>query len=601
MTSVAVRQHLADALNLDLIGPGPDSDLADEKLSEPPSQWYLTGFLVPIDADETQKSAADADDEIDEASDPGTGDDSTSPEKPAARKAFFPSSIGVSLLVPKEAKTITVVATWGDYRPATTTGVEGDPEAKVIHWQRTPQRRELSLPLPPTQRPQGYALPDSNGLYVALTVRSVKDAAAFGGQIPKGCRAVSVFLVNRRTPQPDATRDEGFVFQAALELKGDSPFVARPNLRGLNSDEWDELVADIQYRDAFEYAVGHAVSTEADLTDGQCLAVRTRWLPRAEVERVAPAAIPDVTLGMEDLAALADGADARAKLSALVAGYRTWIESQKAAVPEKPDRRRKTGEELLARARKAADRIEAGIHLLTDPTALEAFRLANKVMARAARQRRGFTDNVPPDSVSPPKWRPFQLAFILMNLPAVHDPAHPDRQSVDLLFFPTGGGKTEAYLGLAAFTLVYRRLKNPGRTSGGLSVLMRYTLRLLTLDQLGRASTLICALELERQGDVEKLGDWPFEIGLWVGRGQPPTSWGSAATPGRRRPGPGRSPTRTGRRRPRRSRSSRARGAGRSSRRRRSCSCRTRTSRPTCGSSAPTSSARSSRTTGSRS
>ncbi|MFM7169149.1 MAG: helicase-related protein, partial [Planctomycetaceae bacterium] len=102
-----------------------------------------------------------------------------------------------------------------------------------------------------------------------------------------------------------------------------------------------------------------------------------------------------------------------------------------------------------------------------------------------------------------------------------------DREVVDLLFFPTGGGKTEAYLGLAAFTLVLRRMQNPGIASAGLSVLMRYTLRLLTLDQLGRAATLICALELERQNDVEKFGRWPFEIGLWVGKAATPNLMGA--------------------------------------------------------------------------
>ena len=123
-----------------------------------------------------------------------------------------------------------------------------------------------------------------------------------------------------------------------------------------------------------------------------------------------------------------------------------------------------------------------------------------------------------------------------MNLTGIAEPGHSDREVVDLLFFPTGGGKTEAYLGLAAFTLVLRRLRNPGIESAGLSVLMRYTLRLLTLDQLGRASTLICALELERQKDVEKLGEWPFEIGLWVGRAATPNRMGRRETPTRRRP-----------------------------------------------------------------
>ena len=113
-----------------------------------------------------------------------------------------------------------------------------------------------------------------------------------------------------------------------------------------------------------------------------------------------------------------------------------------------------------------------------------------------------------------------------MNLKGIADPTHSDREVVDLLFFPTGGGKTEAYLGLAAFTLVLRAPAESGIQSAGLSVLMRYTLRLLTLDQLGRASTLICALELERQKDVEKLGEWPFEIGLWVGRAATPNRVG---------------------------------------------------------------------------
>src|SRR5205085_2256004 len=174
-----------------------------------------------------------------------------------------------------------------------------------------------------------------------------------------------------------------------------------------------------------------------------------------------------------------------------------------------------TGVKLLKRAAVAAHRIEAGIKLLEQPDVLEAFRLANRVMAIAARQRRKMegVQNPPP-----PAWRPFQLAFLLMNLGGIAEPQGHDREVVDLLFFPTGGGKTEAYLGLAAFTLVLRRLRNPGITSAGLSVLMRYTLRLLTLDQLSRASTLICALELERQKDVAKLGEWPFEIGLWVGK-----------------------------------------------------------------------------------
>ena len=135
----------------------------------------------------------------------------------------------------------------------------------------------------------------------------------------------------------------------------------------------------------------------------------------------------------------------------------------------------------------AAKRIDAGIDALADEKVLLAFRMANRVMAKAARRRFGPMRGKDESSVETPTWRPFQLAFILMNLPGVVDPHHHDREIVDLLCFPTGGGKTEAYLGLAALILVHRRLKNPGYASAGLSVLMRYTLRLLTLDQLSRS------------------------------------------------------------------------------------------------------------------
>src|SRR4030095_909160 len=149
----------------------------------------------------------------------------------------------------------------------------------------------------------------------------------------------------------------------------------------------------------------------------------------------------------------------------------------------------------------AAKRIERGIAILAEGSqALDAFRLANRAVARALKKRL---------AIETPQWRAFQLAFILLNLPSLATLSDPEREIVDLLFFPTGGGKTEAYLGLAAFAMVLRRLRNPGEqglAGAGVSVVMRYTLRLLTLDQLGRAAGLVCALELERERDQARYG-----------------------------------------------------------------------------------------------
>jgi hypothetical protein len=518
MKSVEVRSRLVDALRLDLIGPSDTLGDAKELLPQSPSRWYLSGFLVPLGADPSQRADEDSADDLDQAGEPGGGlDDDEQPERPAARQRYMPSSIGASLLVPASAQYINVKASWGDYHRRSETPEE---------WERTPREETISLDLSKANdQPRELDLPGTKGLKIAYLTRSVGMLAA-EANVPEGARTVSVFVVNRRTPQPDLKKDEAFVFQVKLDLKGDTEFLSRPDLRSLASDDWDERVADLQYRDLGEYAVGHNVATEAVLDDGACCrVVRTCWIPEAEVERVAPADMADVELSMDKLSELADGADAKNKLGAFTAKYRDWIATQKASISSLSAKRKETAEELLRRAEYAAKRIDNGIELLGDPKCLEAFTLANKCMAVSARRRLGIMQGKSQDSVNP-AWRPFQLAFLLMNLKAIADPAHDDRNIVDLLFFPTGGGKTEAYLGLAAFTLVLRRLRNPGIASAGLTVLMRYTLRLLTLDQLSRAATLICALELERQKDAEKLGEWPFEIGLWVGRAATPNRMG---------------------------------------------------------------------------
>ena len=512
MTSAEVRSKLVESLELDLVGPRPGLGDADEILPQSPSRWYLTGFLVPIDAASSQKVDEEATEELDSAESGGVDDDEP-PERGSARNRIFASSMGMSVLVPAGAKALDVTVTWGDYEP------RSSPES----WARVPREHRLTLGLPAkTGNTRETAVPDSKGLKVALLVRPVESAALEAG-LPAGSRTVSVFLVNRRKPAPDELKDKAFAFQAQLEVRADVPLVARPDLRGLASDDWDDRLADLQYRDTGEYAVGHNVATEAILMDGHCQAVRTCWVPTAEVERVAPAAIAGAEMKMDVLAALADFPDAQAKLDPLVTEYRAWISAQ--TVPTLSAKREETAESLQSRAQVAADRIAQGIALLKDPQCLAAFQLANKVMALSARRRLGVMQGKPPESITP-EWRPFQLAFLLMNLPGIARPLAEDRKVVDLLFFPTGGGKTEAYLGLAACTLLLRRMQNPGITGAGVSVLMRYTLRLLTLDQLGRAATLICALELERQKDANLLGDWPFEIGLWVGRAATPNRMG---------------------------------------------------------------------------
>lgn len=522
MKSTDVRSQLIDALRLDLVGPMGSLGTPNEILPQAPSRWYLTGFLVPTEADESQRVDPTSDDELDQAAERAGVDDDEIPEPAAARRSYLPSSMGLSILIPKETNKLTATVRYGEYlRVEQEEDYEGPNQ-----WRRMPRQETLTLELGKTIPGSGkVSVPNSRGVELVWSLRGVPDTGIVGG-LPDGTRSLSVFVVNKRVPSPDEVSDEAFIFQAELEVTGDQPFVARPNLRSLESNDWDERVADLQYRGICEFSVGHSVSTAADIDDCECRTVRTCWIPDAEVERVAPAQIDGVELRMEELASLKDGNDAKEKLGNFVTKYREWIDEQRVSAPTSPPRRKETSDLLLQRAGLAADRIEAGIALLEEPNCLEAFRLANKAMAAQGRRRLALLLGKKPDEIIP-AWRPFQLAFILMNLKGIAEPGEADREVVDLLFFPTGGGKTEAYLGLAAFTLVLRRLRNPGITSAGLSVLMRYTLRLLTLDQLGRAAALVCALELERQQDVTKLGEWPFEIGLWVGKAATPNRMGA--------------------------------------------------------------------------
>ncbi len=383
---IDVRSQLVEALRLDLVGPENGTDLEAEVLPQAPSRWYLTGFLVPLEAGESQKCDETAQDELDfGASDGEATDDDATPEPSAARRAFFPSSIGLSLLVSKATRQLRVEVNWGDYRAEPLEAAEDSeekPSPEVsgripLRWRRTPRREKLDLDLPSeTARTVEHDVPNSEGLRVAISVRPVQTLGIAEDMVPDdGTRSVSIFLVNHRIPGSDELCDQRFIFQAGLVVQSAEPLIPRPNLKGHDAEAWDERVADLQYRDVYECSVGHGIATHAEIgAEGTCRTARTCWIPGAEVEHVAPARIPNVELRMETLAELADGAAAQQALGAFVQQYRAWIEGQKQVYPSLTAKRREMAEALIQRAGIAANRIEAGIQALSNPTVLKAFR-----------------------------------------------------------------------------------------------------------------------------------------------------------------------------------------------------------------------------------
>jgi hypothetical protein len=553
-TSAQVRTQLVDALHSDLIGPGWD-DVArrHEQLGQPPSVWYTTGFLVPhVFQQEAGRTSGDeqlsfADLGGEDPSNDAThrlekqekdDDANDALDQASTRRSWFPSSLGLSFIL-ERGSTLEATVTWGDY------SAPADGAEERI-WIRTPRHQPVSISIDGPGTSQDIPL---EGHPQGLCLRWIARPAPSRLSYPSDQLSVSLFLLNKREPPQTNQirhRDPVTAFQAELTIRCERGFPPRRDALQQAAKDPDERLAALQYRRDYCFASGHNVAVIAsDIPDdnpSRCHTLTTTWLPTARVYRTLPEPPPgtNVPMDMEALADLARSERIGQELMPMVKAYRAWITQQ----PKHPicdNEQNETAKQLRAQAEACATRIENGIKLLADPLVREAFRTMNLVMARASRQRSAFSAKVPPDQIGmapytrTPKWRFFQLAFVLMNLPGLATPDTPegrlDREAVELLFFPTGGGKTEAYLGLAAFLLVHRRLQSPGIESAGITVLMRYTLRLLTLDQLGRAATLICALELERleratQDHPYKLGEWPFEIGMWVGKAATPNKLG---------------------------------------------------------------------------
>ena len=585
-SSREIRDELDALLRRDLLGPW-DGEAETITGSVGPRDRYITGLLAPLDVAEGDDPGRD-----DEDLDAGEfGDESE--DKPVAGVSaltLFPSSMGITFTVAAGVNQVLVRASWGRYAKAPTDGASLDvadtedaaPALTVNDedtdrrakrpWVRTPQQGSVTLDLSEADETHGGRFRDEKrvrpdgapNVWVRWIVRARSD----------GRRVVTVFLVNRQTRDEfgkAAGVDAGWMFQSQLEVTavdGQSPVFVPSDAGGgfvSEAEDREQALLAMMYRHSPEYAAGHGVAVgwnepeDLDPTGEGRRAWRlfTDSLPTHDVpQTAAPTAadVPgfaDLVLDMTALAQADQGAAAAGMLRPLVDAYRDWIKKQQTRISSEPDlvSHAAVAGEALQRASRAADRIEAGLDVLAaEPQVWAAFRFANEAMALQRQHTEAMNAcKDDPDlsfaaalkAVDVPgrrSWRPFQIAFVLLNLPALADPTNPERTAggpgqpavdsalADLLFFPTGGGKTEAYLGLTAFTFAIRRLQGDvGGLDGsrGVGVLMRYTLRLLTSQQLQRAATLVAAAEVLRRRDmaagVNVWGGEPFRIGLWVG------------------------------------------------------------------------------------
>ena len=564
------RSILLERLRTDLVGPTYGEK---EAIEDRPSDRYLTAMLFPQNA----RIAEEEDEEIEDVqSGRTTGADTDNTGGVAVSRTARPATAGISFALVGDgpsAPRIVVSVSVGVYRREWSDET-ADPDEKELGREAgengiVPVEREVSTAVETEADVGGsFETPKSKRVWRRSSARCWREVildqgvkeidlgqeAADGEGVVPGLGlfvrtleiddqvAVTVQAINRNRQEIDGTRAEAeektfFQFEMSVEPVGPSELVPRP-VADLAIDE-DSKTAALIYRRAVEFATGHTCSADwrRNGTDNVS-EVSTSWIPDMLVKSVDPDGDPvfarlyaerGLSPPTAEFLAEADVTTLGKTLGTLADAYEVWLDGETEKVPRlSSEDFKKQADKHLIRCRTALERMRDGISLLTsDILVRRAFQTANAAMAKQASWGRPpVTDDDPLTQQQELKWRPFQLGFALMCIRSFQERDHEDRRILDLIWFPTGGGKTEAYLLVAAFVLFYRRLTDRDKVRAyGTAVVMRYTLRTLTIQQFQRAAALICACELMRRGELNadgELGTAVFSIGLWVGQGSTP-------------------------------------------------------------------------------
>lgn len=562
------RENLTDILERELLGPAHGDD---ELLDAQPDALYLVGRIAPaklvgkggVTLAEDAENAADDDVVPVEETDLGRGvpavqesetagsDDEGAEDVPLRRGLMIPASMGLRFQVGLDVENVVIRAEWGTYRSEETDEVTPSGRQKR-KFRRTQHVHSVIVPVGSLQPGKTEDFPLEDSILIRVDVmdfegkRIVEAALCNDRETPRQIPVDAWLYQTKLYVEADANAPQKDVFLPVTDILAEARLDGEPELARLQ----------LQYRDRLEFSIGRTCSVDWTVAEGERRAtqVRTTWLPMSETPQTKARDIDGALLDMKELET-ASATELDAGLRPIVEGYQGWLSGQKLRAARLPAHLQDVAAEAIQDAGLVAKQLERGLDfLLGDAEALRCFRFMNRVMAdqRVQSQVAELRVSNPRLSLNAAKsevlaqgpdahsWRTFQLAFVLMQLEALSCPEVKRRSSsrakAELLFFPTGGGKTEAYLGLAAFTFAIRRRHGvihgvDGRIDGnaGVAVLMRYTLRLLTAQQFQRATALVCAAEVARREDDATWGKEPFRIGLWVGTAVSPKRYDEAA------------------------------------------------------------------------
>lgn len=513
------RKIITGILKDDLIGPVT----AEEVLPELPTQYYIMGKLYP------QSESGEVIDLVrnpllENAVETYDASISLSNQK-------NPSSMGVTCTLKPGVNEVLLSGSYAFYSPVLYEEASKY-EVDISRWMQSEKKpKELWMR-------KGYSFQTK----VQLGSEKVEKPVLLEGKLQlqiythtileNGERVITVAMVNTNQAGEDAIdKAKLCAFQPVLKIAGstkNSIFTNANRQEQFSTDE-ELLELDLLYSDINCYGQGHGCSVEWDIDNAEPLWVSSSWFPSYNLHQMMAAQIQDTQiLSMKYLSEAMPSA-VIPLLRSFVKSYDDWISKQTETAKALDDRYRERAEVNIQKCKCAFKRMMQSIDLLEkslnqNGDAIKAFQMANEAMLLQRRQtliKAGKEFN--PDTVT---WYPFQLAFILHELSSFINPNGEERKIVDLLWFPTGGGKTEAYLGITAFVIFLRRIRKS--TDDGVTVIMRYTLRLLTLQQFERASMLIFACELLRK--KYHLGGTEISIGLWVGGKLTPNNLAEART-----------------------------------------------------------------------
>lgn len=513
------RKIITDILHDDLVGPVSK----EEVLTELPTQYYIMGKLYP------QSETGEVIDLVrnpflENAVESYDASISLSNQK-------NPSSMGITCTLKSGVTSIVIKGSFAFYSPVlfeeaakhgiSTTRWETSEKKPRELWPRKEYSFRNVIELGEEKVAEPITLPE--GVQIQVYTHTILDS---------GDRVITIAMVNTNQTSEDPVEKAGkCVFQPVMRIQGTTgdPIFTNANRQEQFSTDEELLQLELLYSDIKCYGQGHGCSVEWDLDNDDPLWVGAAWFPSFNLHQMMAAQIEDrQVLSMKYLS---EGMPLAviASLRSFIKSYEDWINVQASLIEKLEECHRVSALANISKCNEALARMSGSIDMLEssvsgDKAAIKAFQMANESMLLQRKQtliksnKEFIAEQV--------TWYPFQLAFILHELSSFIEPDSKERKTVDLLWFPTGGGKTEAYLGITAFVLFLRRIRKS--TDDGVTVIMRYTLRLLTLQQFERASMLIFACELLRK--KYHLGGSEFSIGLWVGGRLTPNTLAEART-----------------------------------------------------------------------